>query len=80
MSKIVVVMTCHNRREKTTGCLVKLHDGNNNNEYHYIVVDAGSTDGTCDEIEKQDIGMLNLSMRSRPCSGTAGCTAELKSE
>ena len=46
MSKIVVVMTCHNRREKTTGCLVKLHDGNNNNEYHYIVVDAGSTDGT----------------------------------
>lgn len=21
MSKIVVVMTCHNRREKTTGCL-----------------------------------------------------------
>ena len=52
MSKIVVVMTCHNRREKTTGCLVKLHDGNNNNEYHYIVVDAGSTDGTCEEIEK----------------------------
>ena len=46
MSKIVVVMTCHNRREKTTGCLAKLHDGNNNNEYHYIVVDAGSTDGT----------------------------------
>ena len=40
MSKIVVVMTCHNRREKTTGCLEKLHDGNNNNEYHYIVVDA----------------------------------------
>ena len=52
MSKIVVVMTCHNRREKTTGCLEKLHEGNNNNEYHYIVVDAGSTDGTCEEIEK----------------------------
>lgn len=51
MSKIVVVMTCHNRKEKTTKCLRKLHTGNENNEYHYIVVDSGSTDGTCEEIE-----------------------------
>ena len=52
MSKIVVVMTCHNRKEKTLNCLEKLHEGNAANAYHYIVVDAGSTDGTCDEIEK----------------------------
>ncbi len=52
MSKIIVVMTCHNRREKTVNCIRKLHSGNDKNEYRYIVVDAASTDGTCEEIEK----------------------------
>lgn len=60
MSKIVVVMTCHNRKEKTIRCLEKLHDGNNCNEYHYIVVDAASTDGTCETIERAGYADVEL--------------------
>lgn len=60
MSKIVVVMTCHNRREKTVRCLEKLHTGNDSNEYHYIVVDAGSSDGSCEEIEKAGYNDVEL--------------------
>lgn len=62
MSKIIVVMTCHNRREKTVNCLRGLHLGNDKNQYRYIVVDAGSTDGTCEELEKngyEDVELIH---------------------
>lgn len=52
MSEIIVVMTCHNRKNKTVNCIKKLHEGNNSNIYHYIVVDAASTDDTPKELEK----------------------------
>lgn len=51
MAEIVVVLTCHNRCEKTVNCIKKLHDGNNSNVCHYVVVDDASTDGTCGAIE-----------------------------
>lgn len=80
MSKIIVVMTCHNRREKTVNCLRGLHLGNDKNQYRYIVVDAGSTDGTCEELEKTDMRMLNLYMLRIHFSGMAECTEVLKEE
>lgn len=46
MAEIVIVMTCFNRKKSTVNCIKKLHEGNINNEYHYIVVDDNSTDGT----------------------------------
>ena len=51
MSEIIVVMTCHNRKDKTVNCIKKLHQGNNHNVYHYIIVDAASTDNTVESIE-----------------------------
>ncbi len=62
MSKIVVVMTCHNRKDKTLNALAGLHDGNEKHSYHYIVVDAGSTDGTAEEIANKnykDVQLVN---------------------
>ncbi len=60
MSKIVVVMTCHNRKNKTVNCLAKLHDGNTKYLYHHIVVDAGSTDGTAQAVEAADYSDVQL--------------------
>lgn len=62
MSEIIVVMTCHNRKDKTINCIKKLHEGNNCNIYHYIVVDAASTDNTSNEIEKleyEDVDIIH---------------------
>ena len=62
MSEIIVVMTCHNRKDKTINCIKKLHEGNNCNIYHYIVVDAASTDNTVESIaamEYEDVDIIN---------------------
>lgn len=57
MARISVVLTCHNRKEKTVRCLKGLKQ-NNGNEYRFVVVDDASTDGTVEEIEA--IGLSNL--------------------
>lgn len=60
--KIVVVMTCHNRKNKTVNCIKKLHEGNVNNIYRYIVVDAASTDNTAEavkELQYDDVVIVN---------------------
>ena len=45
-SKIVVIFTCFNRREKTITCMRSLVEKNRNAEFCFIVVDDNSTDGT----------------------------------
>lgn len=56
-TKIAVVLTCHNRKEKTVRCLSGLKY-NSEHEYHFVVVDDGSTDNTVEAIGL--IGLKNL--------------------
>ncbi|MCR5128051.1 MAG: glycosyltransferase family 2 protein [Lachnospiraceae bacterium] len=46
MDKIAVLMTCHNRKEHTTACIRSLTEGGAGVALQFVVVDAGSTDGT----------------------------------
>lgn len=53
---IAVLITCHNRKEKTLKCLSHLYAQKGLNEYFQIevfLVDDGSTDGTSEEIKFQ---------------------------
>lgn len=51
--EIAVLLTCHNRKEKTLACLHSFFSANKPNSYIFDVylVDDGSTDGTGDEIK-----------------------------
>jgi GT2 family glycosyltransferase len=57
ISTIAVLLTCHNRKEKTLGCLKTLFESKQacpiNFEMDVYLTDDGSTDGTSSEIEKQ---------------------------
>lgn len=44
--KITVILTCYNRKEKTSQCISSLKDGNPEYDLDFIVVDDNSTDGT----------------------------------
>jgi GT2 family glycosyltransferase len=52
MSRIAVLITCHNRREKTLACLDALFANRLSNDVsmHVILVDDGSTDGTSEGV------------------------------
>lgn len=56
MRKIAVLLTCHNRKEKTTNCLTSLYSAidlsNYGIKFDIFLVDDGSTDGTYEEINK----------------------------
>jgi GT2 family glycosyltransferase len=59
---IAVLITCHNRKEKTSKCLSHLYDQRGLNEYFQIelfLVDDGSTDGTSIEI-KDKFPLVNI--------------------
>lgn len=55
MKSIAVLVTCHNRREKTLTCLTSLFGNNLQKDYvlETFLVDDGSTDGTTDEVRKK---------------------------
>lgn len=53
-TKIAVIVTCHNRKEKTVNCVKKLREGNPEILFQFIIVDDGSTDGTAQELEKME--------------------------
>ena len=44
--KIIVILTCFNRKEKTLNCVKQLIEGNKNITFEFVIVDDGSTDGT----------------------------------
>jgi GT2 family glycosyltransferase len=53
-----VLMTCHNRKEKTLSCLTSLFNGNRTNNQDKLLitcflVDDGSTDGTSEAVNEQ---------------------------
>ncbi len=56
MKEIAVLLTCHNRKEKTIKCLKSLDKAinkfNNSTNFDIYLVDDGSTDGTSAEVAK----------------------------
>ena len=48
--KIAVILTCFNRKEKTSKCISSLRNGNLEYDLDFIVVDDNSTDGTREEL------------------------------
>ncbi|WP_244083933.1 glycosyltransferase family 2 protein [Desulforhabdus sp. TSK] len=55
INRIAVLITCHNRREKTLSCLHALYAQNIREDVGFVVylVDDGCTDGTGDAVRKQ---------------------------
>lgn len=51
--KILVLLTCYNRKEKTLKCLETLRK-DNQIDFEFIVVDDNSNDGTFEELKKLD--------------------------
>lgn len=51
---VAAIMTCHNRKANTLGCLKYLHEQRHNSAVllDIVVVDAGSTDGTKEAIKE----------------------------
>ena len=53
MNKIAVLLTCHNRKDHTTACIRSLADTEEMKKtLHFVVVDAGSTDGTKEALQE----------------------------
>lgn len=52
MKKVLGLMTCYNRKEKTVRALNNLIQGNPEMDFSFIVADDGSTDGTFEELQK----------------------------
>ena len=46
MTKIIVIFTCFNRKEKTETCIKTLVNNNKNIEFSFVIIDDNSTDGT----------------------------------
>ena len=59
-TKILGLMTCFNRKEKTITAISNLISKNPNIEFKFVVVDDNSTDGTKAALEKiRDVVVLN---------------------
>lgn len=61
MHTIAILLTCHNRREKTIGCLRSLNECTipENHSLHIFLVDDGSSDGTSEAV-KSEFPEVNL--------------------
>lgn len=46
MERVQVILTCYNRKQFTLRCIESLQNSNPNIEFHFVVVDDNSTDGT----------------------------------
>lgn len=60
MAKVVVALTCFNRREKTVNCVKKLVSENQRVSFKFVVVDDNSSDDTVEELSKlqEDINII----------------------
>lgn len=52
MDQAVIILTCFNRKEKTTECIRTLKEGNKNIDFVWVVVDDQSSDGTPQAIKE----------------------------
>ncbi|MCM1467294.1 MAG: glycosyltransferase family 2 protein [Alistipes sp.] len=52
MDKIVLILTCYNRREKTTECIRSILDTNKGLWFEIVLVDDQSTDGTREAVKE----------------------------
>lgn len=52
MEKAVIILTCYNRREKTTKCIRSIVEENHKISLIFVVVDDNSTDGTIDAVRE----------------------------
>ena len=52
MKKVLGLMTCYNRKEKTVRALKNLIQGNPEIDFSFIVADDGSTDGTYEALQE----------------------------
>ena len=62
MKRICVLLTCHNRKEKTLRCVQSLTAKNAKLNFSFVIVDDGSTDGTKEalqSLENIDIAIIN---------------------
>lgn len=55
MEKVVVILTCFNRKDKTVKCLTSLSEGNPKTDFKFVVVDDLSKDGTVEAIWKLEL-------------------------
>lgn len=61
MTDILVILTCYNRSEKTIRCVNSLVNGNKTLNFHFIVVDDNSNDGTVEKLNKLEKNITILS-------------------
>ncbi len=50
--RILTILTCHNRKDKTKKCIETITAGNPSCEYTFVVADDGSDDGTSEMLNK----------------------------
>jgi GT2 family glycosyltransferase len=60
MTRILVILTCFNRKDKTIRCINSLVNGNSKLKFSFVVVDDNSSDGTAEELNmlQQNITIL----------------------
>lgn len=51
MTNVLAIFTCYNRKKKTEKCLKSLIDNNVDINFHFVVCDDGSTDGTSEMLK-----------------------------
>lgn len=52
MEKAVIILTCFNRKEKTTKCIKSIIEGNQKTAFEWVVVDDKSTDNTVEAVKE----------------------------
>ncbi|MBS6921964.1 MAG: glycosyltransferase family 2 protein [Lachnospiraceae bacterium] len=52
--RILVILTCYNRKEKTKKCIETITDGNPICEFSFVVADDGSNDGTLELLRQMN--------------------------